>query len=163
MARYGDLDALRLKVMRYLMPNVDVDGTVSVEDAERYFLKLLEDEPTADVAPKSEVDKLELTLQGVMWSVDKWLDEADYDADPIKRAITMREKTLQIVENAKTEAAREIFEEIDKRFEAVLKFYPLGGKLTDAKKFVDFHWKHIRHSIMCDYDAELKKKYTEGD
>lgn len=59
------------------------------------------------------------------------------------------------------EVAREIFEEIDKRLEALLKFYPLGGEVTDAKKFVDVHWKHIRHSIMCDYDVELKKKYTE--
>lgn len=60
-----------------------------------------------------------------------------------------------------TDLAEEIFAEIDKRFEALLKFYPCNGEFEDAKRFVDFHWKHIRHSIMCDYDAELKKKYTE--
>ena len=60
-----------------------------------------------------------------------------------------------------SDVAREIFEEIDKRFEALLKFYPCNGEFEDAKRFVDFHWKHIRRSIMCDYDAELKKKYTE--
>lgn len=62
----------------------------------------------------------------------------------------------------KSEVAREIFAEIDKRFEALLKFYPLGGEVTDAKNFIDFHWKYIRHSIMCDYDAKLKKKYTNN-
>ncbi len=36
--------ALELKVQRHLMPNVDIDGTVSVEDAERWFLKLLKEE-----------------------------------------------------------------------------------------------------------------------
>lgn len=63
-----------------------------------------------------------------------------------------------------SDVAREIFEEIDKRLEALLKFYPCNGEFEDAKRFVDFHWKHIRHSIMCDYDAELKKKYeSEGE
>ena len=57
-----------------------------------------------------------------------------------------------------SDVARKIFEEIDKRFEALLKFYPCNGEFEDAKKFVDFHWKHIRHSIMCDYDAAIKKK-----
>ena len=35
--------ALELQVQRHLMPNVDVDGTVSVENAERWFLKLLKE------------------------------------------------------------------------------------------------------------------------
>ena len=61
-----------------------------------------------------------------------------------------------------SEVAREIFEEIDKRFEALLKFYPCNGEFEDAKRFVDFHWKHIRHSIMCDYNAELKKRDTKA-
>ena len=46
---YIEREALALKVRRHLMPNVDIDGTVSVEDAERYFLKLLYEEPAADV------------------------------------------------------------------------------------------------------------------
>lgn len=46
---YIERGVLALKVRRYLMPNVDIDGTVSVEDAERYFLKLLDSQPTADV------------------------------------------------------------------------------------------------------------------
>ena len=49
--RQGDLisrEALALKVRRNLIPNVDADGTVSVEDAERYFLRLLETAPAVD-------------------------------------------------------------------------------------------------------------------
>ena len=42
--------ALELKVQRHLMPNVDIDGTVSVEDAERWFLKLLKEELTPYVS-----------------------------------------------------------------------------------------------------------------
>ena len=49
MARYIDADAVKLKVQRYLIPNTNDDGTVSVEDAERWFLKLLEETPTAEV------------------------------------------------------------------------------------------------------------------
>ena len=41
-----------------------------------------------------------------MWSVDKWLDEADYDQDQVKRALTMREKTLRIVEEKDAEIER---------------------------------------------------------
>ena len=63
-----------------------------------------------------------------------------------------------------SDVAREIFEEIEKRLEALLKLYPCNGEFEDSKRFVDFHWKYIRHSIMCDYDAELKKKYeSEGE
>ena len=49
MPEYIEREALALKVRRYLMPNVDVDGTVQVENAERYFLKLIEETPAADV------------------------------------------------------------------------------------------------------------------
>ena len=107
--------ALELKVQRHLMPNVDIDGTVSVEDAERWFLKLLKEELAPYVSAllrekDAHINKLELTLEGVMWSVDKWLDEADYDKDEVKRALTMREKTLRIVEekDAEIERLREI-------------------------------------------------------
>ena len=36
--------ALEVMVQRHLMPNVDIDGTVSVENAERWFLKLLKEQ-----------------------------------------------------------------------------------------------------------------------
>ena len=141
--------------------------------------------PTADVVPKSEIEKLELTLQGVMWSVDKWLDEKDYDADPIKRAITMREKTLQIVEkleqdneglrnvlantinkyrNCEAEVAREIFEEIDNEILAEIDL--CNGVLIEFEEADEpYHRIKGEVSALCkiqDFIAELKKKYTEG-
>lgn len=57
MPRYIDAEAVKLNVRRYLIPNTDDYGTVRVEDAERWFLKLIDECPTADVAPKSEVEK----------------------------------------------------------------------------------------------------------
>ena len=48
---------------------------------------------------EKEKSDLEYTLIGVMHSVDKWLDGAELEMDEVNRAITMREKTLQIVEN----------------------------------------------------------------
>lgn len=49
---------------------------------------------------------LEYTLLGVMHSVDKWLDGAELEQDEVNRAITMREKTLQIVEKLTEENER---------------------------------------------------------
>lgn len=48
---------------------------------------------------EKEKSNLEYTLLGVMHSVDKWLDGTELEMDEVNRAITMREKTLQIVEN----------------------------------------------------------------
>lgn len=50
------------------------------------------------VALGKERDELELMLEGVMWSVDKWLDGDELNQDPVNRAITMREKILKLLE-----------------------------------------------------------------
>ena len=97
---------------------------------------MIDMQPTADVAPKSEVDNLEYTLMGVMHSVDKWLEGDELKQNEVNRAITMREKTLRIIENAKTEVARDIFEEI---YEDCFDQYG-----------------YINYEAL----AELKKKYT---
>lgn len=99
--------------------------------------------PNADVVPKSEVDKLEYTLLGVMHSVDKWLEGDELKQDEVNRAITMREKTLRIIENAKSEVAREIFEEIER----LMLDGAIGGR-------------YAAKVINPDKYAELKKKYT---
>ena len=46
---YVDTDKLKRNIRVNLMPNVDIDGTVTVEKAERYFLNLIDKTPTADV------------------------------------------------------------------------------------------------------------------
>lgn len=52
---------------------------------------------------ESEKDDLFYKLAGVMHSVDKWLEGDELKQDEVNRASTMREKTLQIVENLQAE------------------------------------------------------------
>lgn len=106
-----------------------------------------------DVVPRSEFNELWYKLEGVMHSVDKWLDGDELNKDEVNRAITMREKTLRIVEElraeveattkhskdtVKSEVAREIFAEVERLF------------------FKNGVFIYIRS-----YN-KLKKKYTEG-
>ena len=111
MARYGDLDSVKLKVQRYLIPNTDVDGTVDVAVAERWFLKLLDEEPTADVAPKSEVEEL--------------IRENESLAKTVNEASSLIRKLRNRVEKSQTEVAREIFKEIEKN-----ECHDISGKTT---------------------------------
>ena len=55
---------------------------------------------------RKEIRNLEYTLLGVMHSVDKWLDDDELEQDEVSRAITMREKTLSIVESLQDENAK---------------------------------------------------------
>ena len=49
MPEYIERETVVTKVKTYIMPNVDIDGTVSIENAERYFLNLLAETPAVDV------------------------------------------------------------------------------------------------------------------
>ena len=154
MARYIDED----KVLETAKDGYHSDFGRSMADITS-LREVLEDTPTADVVPKSEVDNLEYTLMGVMHSVDKWLEGDELKQNEVNRAITMREKTLRIIENAKTEVAREIFEEIDLIFRNYYakcsenKELKLLEPLCQAERFVINEMWHEA--------AELKKKYTE--
>ena len=55
---------------------------------------------------KAENTDLFYKLTGVMHSVDKWLDGDELKQDEVNRAITMREKTLQITEKQQAEIRR---------------------------------------------------------
>lgn len=55
---------------------------------------------------QSENEDLFYKLTGVMHSVDKWLDGDELKQDEVNRAATMREKTLQIVENLQSKNER---------------------------------------------------------
>lgn len=46
---YVDTEKLKRNIRVNLMPNVDIDGTVAVENAERFFLDLIDKTSTADV------------------------------------------------------------------------------------------------------------------
>ena len=134
------------------------------------MLSIIKAHPAADVAPKSEVDRLEYTLLGVMHSVDKWLDGEELEQDEVNRAATMREKTLRIIENAKSEVVREICREIREEIVAALesnykaKAERLAGSdIYFADEFISIcEGKIAALRGIEDFVEELKKKYTEG-
>ena len=191
MARYIELDQDKIKRLKReaqqfqddIVCAVGTDFMENIAKAENKMifdiLKGLEDDTAADVVPKSEVDKLEYTLTGVMHSVDKWLDGEELKQDEVNRAITMREKTLRIVEQyqekledykdcwykihdsynadcresyniGRQEVAREIFEEIEKALDNSVETEHFKGT-----------WFNL-HKCMLRI-AELKKKYTESE
>ena len=76
---------------------------------------------------KAKIDELEYILMGVMHSVDKWLEDDELKQDEVNRAATMREKTLQIVENTRRNVARKIAGEL------------LSRHTPDADGFVYLH------------------------
>ena len=51
-----DKDNIKQKIQRYLIPNTDENGMVNVEDAERYFLNLLDKVPVIET-PKWNISK----------------------------------------------------------------------------------------------------------
>lgn len=55
---------------------------------------------------QEEIDRLTYNLWGVMHSVDKWLDGTELEQDEVNRSVTMREKTLRIVEEKQAEIER---------------------------------------------------------
>ena len=130
----------------------------------------------ADVVPKSEVDKLEYTLTGVMHSVDKWLDGEELKQDEVNRAITMREKTLRIVEQYKDklEDYKDCWYKIHDSYNAdCLESYNKGRQKSAREIFEDMqscliqrHWNGL-DIVTFEFDAvkyaELKKKYTESE
>lgn len=89
---------------------------------------------------RAEVEDLEYKLAGVMHFVDKWLEGDELNQDEVNRAITMREKTLKLVEDldwkadfleqsynalekeveqSKREVAKEIITEIKEKLKAI--------------------------------------------
>lgn len=116
-----------------VVPKSEYEAVVSaIDNSTKEFLKLHDDYQKQ----KSEVDKLNYTLLGVMLSVDKWLEGEELEQDEVNRAITMREKTLQIIENTKSDVAREIFWELK---ESVASKIPMHISLffKDQKNYED--------------------------
>lgn len=100
MPRYYDMDKLAEMV------RAKADTLIEGKEAFLYVAKWLDKLPAADVVPKSEVDGLEYKLAGIMHSVDKWLEGDELEKDEVNRAITMREKTLRLIETANAEIER---------------------------------------------------------
>jgi hypothetical protein len=130
MARYIDADKFieRLKASP-AFPNMGMDGYFLLDVVENLLKKF----PTADVAPKSEVEEL--------------IRENESLAKTVNEASELIRKLRSKVDKSKTEVAREIFEEI----ESMLIRYTLE----------DGYGEYISTDSVDEF-AELKKKYTEG-
>lgn len=177
MARYIDAEALIERILKLKVVTDDMYGMGIARGIERAETAI-QMQPTADVAPKSEVERLEYILLGVMHSVDKWLDGAELEQSEINRAITMREKTLNIIEGQRNE--------IIKLEKALRSSLPSYCQVISAEKAIElgkeYGRREIAREIVLEIDAlicchangdiddkrlymlfdELKKKYTEG-
>ena len=107
---------------------------------------------------RDELIEQEYTLTGVMHSVDKWLDGDELEQDEVNRAITMREKTLRIIETIKTDTAKAIFEEIDEGFDKI------AIVATNDTEYCGFDGvcRQVFEAV-DDVLAELKKKYVHDN
>ena len=105
-------------------------------------------------------DTLDYIIEGVMHSVDKWLEGEELNQDEVNRAATMREKTLRIVENAKTEVARDI-EEFEKKIDRIYNRYVFEDTDYIEDDVVIEAVMNALTDVINDFD-ELKRKYTES-
>ena len=122
MARYIDADALGRAIRLYA--NRTSLGQICPPDLSySEMLDIIADAPTADVVPKSEYDNLQFQFEAL-----------DHECDRLEMAESNRHDAI---EQAKTEVAREIFEEIEREIK--------NHGICYAQRKI----------------AELKKKYTE--
>lgn len=163
MARYIDADALMEMCKRQIECEWNTIAAPSNwAEAFQDFSDLVEQTPTADVAPKSEVERLEEELSKANADVKNYMKVAEYqqslsvkryhEIKRLKEDIERLEKTLDEYEEtsglkqAKAEFAREIFAEIQTALE----------------------YEYMSYLRAYDYTLqtridELKEKYTEGE
>ena len=113
-----------------------------MEEYKKSILRIIDEQPTADVVPKSEAENL-------IKENERWM--LGYEG--------FRAGVKEILTKAKAEVAREIFAEIEKNF---IKYYEKRVTYSDPTLLY-----HIREAVgfslneMFTEIAELKKKYTE--
>ena len=141
MARYIDADGLIEELQETICSKCNMyDGikckSCGIDDT----LDFLENAQTADVVPKSEYDNLKMQFEAL-----------DRECDRLEKAES--EKHDKFIE-AKSEVAREIFEEIEPLLSANMS----GEYIDESNEWFDYFDLHLAEDI-----AELKKKYTEGE
>ena len=111
----------------------------------------IDDQPTADVVSKSEVEELEKEVERLTNILNSYALQYGTVADKQK-----------VIDKAKSEVAREIFEEIEETFKKRIAFYT---DMANQSKFTEKHYAEtmIKNcEIYLQEIAELKKEYTEG-
>jgi hypothetical protein len=127
MARYIDADKVMEEIARIGGHNLCEWETIGVK-------ALIDRQPTADVAPKSEVDALEKEVERLKKILNNYA---------LQYGTCMSQQ--KVIDKAKSEVAREIFEEIEDLLH---------------KHFVEWDFCYFDEYLGEDFD-ELKKKYTE--
>ena len=146
MARYIDADEL----LKELQEELDFETPMYTEEQNKYFnsglrcaIRDVKKAPTADVVPKSEVDRLQQVLDSkcdnCICLARQMLEEKT--AQEIQ---TLRVRYLKRIDEAKQEVAREIFEEIDRI----------------VSEYCD---RFIPPTEMVAMLFDLKKKYTKSE
>lgn len=130
MTYYVDKEALALKVQRHLIPDVDVDGTVSVENAERWFLKLLEEAPTLVITMP---DDSELTLGELIDYTLDLLRERQEIAEQLDKMKQESESLALIIKNKEAEV-KKLQEERSLLKRQYAELYNLSQRLLGGKK-----------------------------
>lgn len=116
------IDLCKVKVIREKIFNEDDDALIPLSDVRKALLMV----PVENVAPRAEVEELR-----------ELLDATIAGQETLQRALA----------NARSEVAREIFEEIEKH----------GRKVQSS----DWNGEFWDVGILMRDIAELKKKYTE--
>ena len=143
MARYIDADRLDTRTR----------GNNSQRTMWREIKRIVDEAPTADVAPKSEVEKYELIHKHIKNTI---LNGCDYSTvDAYNRAFSKELDKLTDIVAVKTEVAREIFEELEKALDDITIVYDPN---SDFPAVVAKIFNKTINVI-----DELKKKYTEGE
>ena len=117
--------------------------------------------PTADVAPKSEVEKLhevifkkEDLMQKIARERNQYSDEVDR-LQQIIHSYALQYGTVTdqqaVIDKAKAEVATEIFEEIAEKLEGLFDFFRQDDCIRESSAII----------LAISEIAELKKKYTE--
>lgn len=150
MARYIDADAL-IEMLNIKAKTDEEIGLYNHLALTQSFITFVERQPTADVVPKSEVERWKENFQildAECSRLEKY--EANYYNEVIK---------------AKAEAAREIFEEIEKQIDltvsVIQKILNARGGRSNGNTVLLSKYDMIMESKK--FIAELKKKYTEEE
>lgn len=150
MAEYIEREALIAEIQKNISTywNEGSGGYYLAEDALNYSVKTA---PTADVVPKSEVEKLNKEIDtlaeehsDLIVEKDQLFDIAEKQKVEIEALKIANDKMYSAIEEIKAEVAREIFEEIEKALN-LSKCYGESGI-------------YFEQDIETDI-AELKKKY----
>ena len=122
----------------------------------KWIKEIMDDLPTADVVPKSEVEKLKADVE--VWKQNRFNIYQKLECYKMTRAKVAREIFGEIEKAQKeiVDRMQEFINECKQYSESTVDYF--GGKYEAME--VDLR---LVKSILTDKNAELKKKYTEGE